>query len=342
VVGLRAVHMVGSMPLDLTSAEDAMRLTLDVAAPHLRSLPDGEPGRNYVTPTIDSLVDHPALEQVTSGDWSALDKRPTYRVRRGHSLAEKPLEDFFLHFTSALDSWPAFQRLRAEYDRPDLSFQVGIPSDFVMAFIALGPRRALRQRSSFADATVRGISRVHELAGTAVVYQLEAPAESLLSAKAPPPFRSLVAGRLARNFASIARRSPPGSRFGLHLCLGSLHDRAEIELTSAAPLVALANATRACWPPGRALEFIHLPLLTDRGRDFFRPLSTLALDAGTRVAAGIVHEDRPLDRQRRTLDWVETAVGAPVDISPVCGLGRRADSAVAVRALDQAVALATS
>lgn len=342
MVGPRAVHTVGSMPLDLESAEDAIRLTLDVAAPHLRSVSDGEPGRNYVTPTIDSLVNHPALEQVTFGDWSTLDKRPTYRVRRGHSLGEKALEDYFQHFTSAIDSWPVFERMRAEFDRPDLAFQIGIPSDFVMAFIALGPARALRHRPAFADATVRGIRKVHEIAGDSAVYQLEAPAESLLSAKAPPPIRRFVAGRLARNFANIARRSPEGTRFGLHLCLGSLHDKAEIELKSAAPLVALANATRACWPAGRALEFVHFPLVTEHGREFFSPLSDLALGAETRVAAGIVHEDHPLDRQLRTLEWVETAVGRPVDVSPVCGLGRRADQTVARKALERAVALATS
>jgi hypothetical protein len=160
-------------------------------------------------------------------------------------------------------------------------------------------------------------------------------------AKVPSPLRSFVAGRLARNFATIARRCPVGTRFGLHLCLGSLNDRPAVELNSAQPLVALANAAAARWPAGRPLEFIHLPLLTGHGRDFFQPLSRLALGTETRVVAGM-REDRPLDQQGTVLDWVEDAVGKPVDISPVCGLGRRADSAAARQALEQAVTLAES
>jgi hypothetical protein len=90
--------MVGSTPFDLRTAEPAMRLMLQAAGAWLRSLPDGEPGRNYVAPTVDSLVGHPALEQVRGGDWSTLDNRPVYRVRRGHSMAEQPLEDYFPAF----------------------------------------------------------------------------------------------------------------------------------------------------------------------------------------------------------------------------------------------------
>lgn len=339
---MRAVHLVGSMPLDLRTAEQAMRLMLEVTAAHLRSLPDGEPGRNYVAPSVDSLVGHPALEQVRWGDWSTLDNRPIYRVRRGHRLGEQPLEDYFQHFTSAVESWPVFERMRVEFGRPDLSFQVGFPSDLAMAFIALGLPRGVRHRRWFAEATIRGIHRVREVVGESAVFQLEAPAESLAVAKVAAPLRSVVAGRLARNFAHIARRSPVGTRFGLHLCLGSLNDRPAIELHSAAPLVALANAVGAGWPPGRPLEFVHLPLLTRRGRDFFRPLSGLVLGAGTRVVAGIVHEDRPLEQQRTVLGWVEDAVGRPVDLSPVCGLGRRTNSTAARQALEQAVALAES
>jgi hypothetical protein len=348
----RLVHTVGSMPLDLHSAEDAMRLTLDSAGPFLRSVSDGEVGRNYVQPVVDGLAGHPALRQVNTGDWSTMDKRSMYKVKSGHQLDEKPLDDYLLYLSSGIDNWPLFQRLRDEYQLPGLSYQVGLPTDFVLAFIAFGPGGAFRKanKQPFFDAAARGIRKIHELAGDQVIFQLETPAETLLSANAPGPLRPIAAHLLAKGVARIAQASPVGTRFGLHLCLGSLTDAApkgirtagqQTTVRAAGQLTNIANATKDVWPADRPLEYVHLPLLTDRGEVFYRGLKKLSL-GDTRIAAGIVREEIPFDEQRRTLDWVESAVGRQVDISPSCGLGRRPDSAAAKAALDRAVQLAES
>jgi hypothetical protein len=339
----RTVHTVGSMPLDLHSAEDAMRLTLDSAGPRLLSLPDGEVGRNYVQPVVDGFAGHPALRQVNSGDWSTMDKRSMYKVRRGHRLDEKPLDDYLLYLSSGIDNWPLFQRLREEYQLPGLSFQVGLPTDFVMSFITFGPGGAFQKknRQPFFDAAARGIRKIHELAGDQVIFQLEAPAETLLSAKAPGPLKPVAARWLAKGMARIAEASPVGARFGIHLCLGSLNDRAEASVRTGGQLTGVLNTAKEVWPSDRPLEFVHLPLLTDRGKDFYRGLDKLSV-GDTRIAAGIVREEIPFDDQRRVLDWVESGFGRQVDISSACGLGRRADSAAAKAALNRAVALAES
>ncbi|GAA1723023.1 hypothetical protein [Fodinicola feengrottensis] len=348
----RAVHTVGSMPLDLHTAEETMRLTLDSAGPLLRSLSDGEPGRNYVQPVVDGLDGHPALRKVNAGDWSTMNKRTMYKVKRGHTLREKPLDDYLLYLTSAIDNWPIFLRLREEYQLPELSYQVGLPTDFVLSFIAFGPGGAFSKENhrAFLEATERGIHRIHELAGDQVIFQVETPAETLLSANAPGPVRPVAARLLAKGVARIAQQAPIGARFGIHVCLGSLTDDApagprtagqQTTVRNAGQLTSIVNATKEIWPADRPLEFVHLPLLTDRGEGFYRGLDKLEV-GDTRIAAGIVREEIPFDEQRRTLEWVESRVGRQVDISPSCGLGRRPDATAAKAALDRAVALAES
>ncbi|WP_163507606.1 hypothetical protein [Fodinicola acaciae] len=340
MAGKRAVHHVGSMPLDMRTADEAMRLILDVAGPHLRSLPDGEPGRNYVQPVVDGFARHPAFQQTGTGDWSTLDKRTTYKVRRGHRIDEKPLDDFLLYLASGVDSWPVFQRLREEYVRPELSYQVGLPTDFVIAFIAFGPGRAFAQRKAFLDASLRGIQRIHELAGDQVIFQLEAPAETLLTAKAGP-LRPVAARYMAKGMANIARNSPVGTRFGIHLCLGSLEDVPQGTVHHVGQYVPVLNIAREIWPADRPLEYVHAPMFSPRGLDYLRGLEKLEVGPEVRVAAGIVREERPYEEQVALLTRAEDALGHAVDVSAVCGLGRRTNAAAAKAALQRAVALAT-
>src|SRR5512140_1799218 len=77
----RAVHLVGSLPPDIATAAEAMDFVIAAAGPHLDGLmPTGETnrGRLYVAPIVEGLAKHPALEQLTRGDWSTRDERPTY------------------------------------------------------------------------------------------------------------------------------------------------------------------------------------------------------------------------------------------------------------------------
>src|SRR5215472_1354778 len=106
----RTVHMVGSLPSDVTSADEAMRLLMDTVGPCLRILPDGETSRggDYVAPIVEKLVEHPGLKKIKQGDWSSLRARTRYRVRRGHSLRDAPLDTFLGYFRDAEASWPVF------------------------------------------------------------------------------------------------------------------------------------------------------------------------------------------------------------------------------------------
>jgi len=322
----RRLHVIGSYPAD--TAEQAMREMLRRAGRHLAYLPDGETGerREWIAHIIRSLRGHPDLELRQDGSWSTYADPLTFRVRRGHRLTGASLD--FGHVAAYAQARPVFERLRSEFGRPGLAFQVGIPGDLDMAMFALGRTGPFTHRQPFTDAAVREIEDIHRRAGDEVLFQLEVPAEQVFVAMAPWPLRAAVARWTGGGIAELARRAPAGARFGVHLCLGDLAHEALTRIADAGPLVALANAIARRWPAGRSLEFLHLPLAAgddqpSLDRAFHAPLRGLRLPPHTRIVAGLLHEARTAEEHRQVLATVEDAVGAPVDVAASCGLGRR-------------------
>jgi hypothetical protein len=326
----RRVHLIGSYPAD--TPEDAMREVLKRAGPHLAYLPDGETGarRNWIASIIDGLRGHPDLQVCRDGGWSDYRDPLNFKVRRGHRLDGASLD--FGYVAAYEMAQQQFQALRTEFDRDDLAFQVGIPGDLDMAMFTLGPTGPFTHRRPFTDAVVRQITEIHQLGGDGVLVQLEAPAEQVFVTMAPAPLRPGIARWAGSGIAELARRSPVGTRFGVHLCLGDLGHKSLTGLSNAQPLVVMANALARRWPSDRTLEFVHAPLAA--GADpppldpaFYAPLHGLRLPQRTRFVAGFLHEARSADEHKTILAAIENAVGAPVDVAASCGLGRRSREA---------------
>lgn len=322
----RGAHLVGSLPGG--TAEEAMRTALEVLGPHLRSLPDGETGprRNWIISAIESLRHHRDLEVAKDGDWSDYDRTPRLRIRKGHRLYGVNLD--FGHVAAARDSMPVFERLRAEHGRPDLAFQSGVPGDLDMTMFTLGPAGLLRHRRPFTEATLAEIRGVRELAGPNTIFQIEVPVELVLLAKTPARALRPAAARMARVITGLAAAAVPGSRFGVHLCLGDMNNRPFGTLADLAPLVALTNALVRRWPAHQALVYLHAPFAAadqpapvEAG--YYRPLAALSVPAEVGFAAGFAHEKQSLADQRAIRDAIESQLGRAVDIAAACGLGRR-------------------
>jgi hypothetical protein len=345
-VAQRHAHLVGSTPFD--DADEAMDLALSRLAGRLRSLPDGETGerRNWIIHIVESLRRHPDLEVAREGHWGDYDDTLTFRVRPGHTLRGESLD--FGHVANAEASYPRFLERRAASGSvpSELRFQVGIPGDFDMALFTLGPRAAFIGRRPFTDATVSEITRIFEIAGDDAVFQLEVPAELIFVARAPGVLQPLVAMLFARGLRDVAKRSPRGARFGIHLCVGDMNHRALGRMRDVRPLVLLANAIVRAWPRSRPLDFIHAPFAAaveppPLDPAFYDPLRDLRLPPSTRFVAGIVHEDRTLTEERQLLSLIEGLTGRTVDVATACGLGRREREA-ALATLDQARELCVS
>jgi hypothetical protein len=96
-----------------------------------------------------------------------------------------------------------------------------MPSGLGMAMFTMGPTGPFRYRGPFTEAIAREITEIRAVDDDLVVL-LELPAELVFAAMTPAPLRPLVTAWLARCVADTVRRTPDGTRFGLHLCLGDL------------------------------------------------------------------------------------------------------------------------
>ncbi|MFE9575417.1 hypothetical protein ACFYO1_03455 [Nocardia sp. NPDC006044] len=351
---------MGSLPPELDSPEKAMAFAVDTAGEFLDGLvPGGEadPYRAqwYVRPIIDRLGAIPALAPVRRGDWSTLRSRDTFRLRPGRSLAEADVDAALGYAAEAARTMDALADVRRT--DPGLRLQVGIPTPFVIGFIAFEARMLLRHRRSaghgdrgfpyyrpLLDATVREIVRIHEALRDNVVFQLELPAETLICTGTPAGLRRAPAAAAGRAIARLVARAPHDSRFGVHLCYGSLEGKPVVSPRSAAPVVALTNAIARYWPAGRHLDFIHLPIGDGKQASvrprYYEPLGRLELPPTTRVIAGLAHPAQPLTQARQALAAAESAYGGLLDVASPCGLGRYATVDRARSAVAQAVALA--
>lgn len=321
----RRVHLVGTVPADDAGAAfDLFSSTLDGRLPVW--VPDGETGdrQDWIQRIVDGLRDHPDLRLEREGDWSDYEKTPYFAVRSGHKFSSVEL-DYFRYFQ---ESWPSFQEFR-ERVGGDVSLQVGVPSQIDLGLGAFGFKPVgLTHLAPFRDANVREITRIHTVAGDDVVFQLEIPIPLILLGRMPERLQPIVANRMAAELVKVVRRSPRGTRFGIHLCYGDMNHRSMAEPEDSGALVRLSNAIVSAWPKDQRLEFVHAPFA--RGvepppleESFYEPLGSLRLPADTRFAAGIIHERRSSEELVRLRDQVEALVGRPVDVGAACGLGRR-------------------
>jgi hypothetical protein len=326
----RTVHYVGSYPAD--TCEQAMRAQIE-QTPTVRFVSDGETGEraNWVIALIESYRNNPAFSLAKDGRWTSYTDCPEFRVADGHSLEAK---DFRLNYAAfAMQAWPILERLRQEYNRPDLKLQVGIPHALDLVLFTLG-LTGLQDPHNFdvaVQATLGQIRALHAELGDNVVFQIETPASlsvSLLPQDQLPP--SLQPEALGKSIADLAAQAPVGAHFGIHLCLGDLGHESRGQLASRQPSVDLANAIAHNWPKGRTLEYIHEPIAAGQhspllDKAAYESLADLSLPKDTYYIAGLVHEKATADDQKQVLGWVESFVpaGIKIGIASACGLGRR-------------------
>jgi hypothetical protein len=341
----RHTHLVGAWPG--RSAAHAMETALSRLGPHLCRLSDGETGhrRLWIQPTQEAFRANPDVEANPDSDWSTYSDRPRFRLRAGHRLRPEHVHLGYLYAFE--DSYPQFQVLRERYGRPDIPFQVGIPSPYDIALRAFGAQAGAfdgETHRAVEAATAAQIAQIAQAAGRDVVFQFEMIAPILDVSTASAGERESVAARMAGEHARLAAAAPEGTRFGMHLCVGDFNHKAQLHLGDVGPWVALANAIGAAWPDGRSLDYVHAPFAgadipPTFDADFYAPLADLALPEGVEFVAGFVHESLDLPAHVELLERIERLVGGEVGVAAACGLGRRPDEAQAWDAMDKAVAL---
>ena len=343
----RRVLLLGSMPYQ--DEHTAMTTAVALAGPRLATVPDGEIGeRTEQCPNgersawVQTIMDR--CERDTE-NWTvtkpgtrnaagfAADYDSAPRLKPNH-----PPKDMVEHLEfgwndAARSSYPLFQQVRDAADRPDLRFQVGLPTGIGAAFGILGPVNALRYGGAFNE---RLASEANDILGFTdpgdLVFQMEVPGELALAYKLPKP----LVGIATKKVIDLVEQIDVGAPIGVHLCFGDLNNAALISAPSLDKAVHFTNDLIRRWPTKHPLAYVHFPLAEaseppPMERSFYAPLADIELPAGTRFVAGFVHDRRTDAELREIRGHIESVRGEPVDIACSCGLGRRTpDTATAL------------
>ncbi len=335
-------HLVGSLPF--AHAGEAMQESLQRLGKTLPYVPDGETGEraNYIMHLVDRLARNPGLssEEVTRRLAGERTQMQRFSIRRGHELELELGELGYFRDWSA--SLPLFHKLREEYGRPELRYQMGVAPALSIAFPFFSkPFSMLRAIGPLQRALRAEIAAAVELDPSAVVVQLDAALEQVVIARLHalfPPAAGILARRLARQLASLAVDVPPEVPVGVHLCLGNPGNRRVVTPPTSRPVVLFANAVAAVWPADRPLDYLHLPIVDSTDPGYYAPLEKLQLPGSTRLIVGTVYEDgHPANLERLRL--ASESLGFTPDIACACGMGRRS-AEVGRQLLDEMRALA--
>ncbi|HZE02622.1 MAG TPA: hypothetical protein VE155_12740 [Pseudonocardiaceae bacterium] len=258
---------------------------------------------------------------------------PRYIPRPGTKITGDMLE--LPYAAEAAASYPILKRMIEKYSLRDIPPQYGIPDPLNLAgFSWLNP---LRHYDADADAALREVNSIWEITDGHVLYQLEIPCQTYAVAKAPRRYQSAVARHLAQRIAQFIERTPVGSAWTVHLCVGNKNDEPLIDLENTEPLVTLVNELAYYWPTTQELTSMSLPF-GSRIRpvpltaDYYAALSDLHLPPGIQLTAGLVRGDIAphapnwgdwVDHHLRARDRIERVADRGLwKISTPCGWSR--------------------
>ena len=344
----RSVLLVGSMPFRDEST--AMAIALEELGDHLWAVPDGEIGeRTDACPGgtrsawVQTIMDRCEADTET---WKVV--RPARRNAAGYAAdyrsgprlePRRRPRDIVEHLdfgwaTAALDSYPEFCRLRDGANRPDLRFQIGLPTGLGATFGMMSPSNALRYAGAFNRRLALEANAIltHTEPGDAII-QIEVPGELAMAHRLPKP----LVGLAVRSVVTLIEQIEPLAPIGVHLCFGDLNNEALISPAALDRTVHFANTLIGRWPAGHELAYVHAPLAEAAEpppleRSYYEPLGGLRVPDGVRFVAGFVHPGRSDEEHRTILEHIESIRGETVDVASSCGLGR-IDEAAALRAM---------
>lgn len=342
------------MPFENEQA--AMTQAVDLAGPALVTLPDGEIGeRTEQCPNgdrsawVQTIMDRCELDTenwtitrpgVRNAGGYATDYVSAPRLKPNHRPKEMVPHLAFGWNDAARSSYPLFKKVRDDAGRPDLRFQVGLPTGIGAAFGILGPVNAMRYGKAFNARLATEANDILSFTDPGdVVFQVEVPGELALAYKLPKPLVSIA----TKKVIDLVERIDVGAPLGLHLCFGDLNNEALINAPSLDKAVTFTNDLVRRWPAKHPLAYVHFPLAEASDppsleRSFYAPLGKIELPPTTRFVAGFVHDKRTESELREIRSHVESARGGPVDVACSCGLGRR-DSDTAISLIEACTAL---
>jgi len=312
-------HFVGSIGLD--STEEVFSEVGRLLGPHLKRIPDGEPGsrRGWITYQYPMLRASPYLAPTENTAVGF----PRLRIADGI----KPEEVHFGELGYAREAFVSYDQLkqaRARGDLPDtVKLQVSLPTPFavIAAFAERDQAKAIE--TPYEQAMVREIERIcrtiphHDLS-----FQWDVCLEMLIFDGHHPAIKSFPGMEkvFAAEFTRLAAAIPDDIELGFHLCYGDMDAKHSVEPVDATKMVELANLISDSVQ--RPIAFMHLPVPIERLDDaFYAPLSQLRLKPGCELFLGLVHAQDGVEGTLQRIALAKRHVDA-FGIGTECGISR--------------------
>jgi len=320
----RNVYLVGSVPL--ADAGTVFETVSAALGPYLLTLPDGETGErlDWITWLEPVFAANPAFQlggeifQLHSG----VNGRRRYGLRLGISLEEIHFANWF-YADIACRSFATFAAL-------DL-----VPAHSVLwLFVEENLQRGIDP--IYNDAIIREIDKIVETVPhdqLAIQFDIASAVFARFERNQPSPY-GVTKEEMQESFSTIvtrlAERVPADVDLLFHFCYGDCYGdaghRHVVEPTDTGDMVAYAN--RLAMRLSRPITQIHMPVpraRTDAG--YFKPLTELRLDLGTRLCLGLIHHTDGVAGTRRRMAAADRYV-RDYAVATECGFGRREPSTI--------------
>jgi hypothetical protein len=321
------VHFVGSIALD--TPDEVFATAGELLGPHLKRVPDGEPGgrRLWISFQIPVLRANPDLEVLGSDPTLAL---IPLKLRDG----VRPEDLHFGELGYSREARTSYQDFlaarRAGLLPPGVRFQVSLPTPHAVINSFCVQPDAQQIVPAYEQAMLAEVARItaavpHE----DLALQWDVCVEMLQwdgRWAGAPQFPGMEQA-FADMFRRLSAAVPVDVELGFHLCYGDLDAAHFVEPADAAKLVEMANLITAS--AGRPVAYVHMPVPVDRADDaYYEPLSGLRLPAGTELYLGLVHVSDGVAGTRQRMAVAAKYV-RDFGIASECGISRGRHPALA-------------
>jgi hypothetical protein len=322
------VHFVGSVALD--SPEEVFATIGGALGPHLKRIPDGEPGgrRLWISWQIPLLRANPSLAPIGQNQ-SPLKLAEGVRAENVH-FGELG------YAREARASYQDFLVARRSGQLPSaVRFQVSLPTPWAVVMTFCVQPDAAEILPAYEAAMLKEVDRLcRAIPSKDLAIQWDVCIEMVEwdgRWGGRPSFPGMDEA-FSRNFATLGAAVPGDVEMGFHLCYGDLDARHFVEPTDATKMVELANLIRR--GVERPITWMHLPVPIDRTDEtFYAPLRDLDLAAETELYLGLVHAQDGVEGTRRRMEAAKKHV-ADFGIASECGISRGRDADLARRFID--------
>jgi hypothetical protein len=351
--------MVGSIPFD--TSEEVFRAVADSGiADALPCIPDGEVGERLAWIIMLSYRlyhGHPDIETVKRPErvggvasWFPTKANDNWRFKLRPGIKELHFADLgwcLGYARDAINSYFVFKTLREKGLLPkDVRFQVSLPLTFSgmgamfpeagdWAVMAPAYEEAMRAEIATIVAKIPPADLAIQWDMAVELGMLEGAVWSDNPYWKQPgndPME-LIGGTVARMSPAI----PAETMLGYHLCYGTLGGwpmRHGKDLSVQVRSVEMMQKRS-----GRAVDFVHLPIIDRAPEDYYAPLAGLR-PGDTKVYLGVVHNVADREDYRRKLALAGRYLKDDFGVGAPCGLGREAMGQVPQLLKEHANALA--